>query len=223
MQIQHDWRNFVRENLSGHGLEIGALHAPFPVNAQTTIEYADEKSQTDLQTQYANDAGVDCSKIPAITYITHAGNLPIKNNTYDFVCNSHLLEHLVNPFSAISEWLRVVKPGGYVFMVVPDKNYCFDKNRQLTDLDHLKEDWYRVTSLIAISHYADYFINGRGVTDTDTIAKAYKAQANIHVHTWDKDTLKQHIHWLANFLSFTVVDYKAYALNLCVLIRKNQQ
>jgi SAM-dependent methyltransferase len=42
------------------------------------------------------------------------------DNAFDFVINSHLLEHLPDPRRAILEWLRVVKPGGYVCMIIPN-------------------------------------------------------------------------------------------------------
>lgn len=41
---------------------------------------------------------------------------------FDFVHSSHCLEHLVNPFQALSRWLELVKPGGYVVVTVPDED-----------------------------------------------------------------------------------------------------
>lgn len=40
----------------------------------------------------------------------------------DFVTNAHLVEHLLNPIKALREWKRVVRPGGYFYLIVPDKN-----------------------------------------------------------------------------------------------------
>jgi len=39
---------------------------------------------------------------------------------FDFVYSSHCLEHLDRPFPAICEWADLVKPGGYLAVVVPD-------------------------------------------------------------------------------------------------------
>lgn len=50
-----------------------------------------------------------------------ATTLPgIAPETFDFVYSSHCLEHLDDPGRALSRWEEVVKPGGYLVIVVPD-------------------------------------------------------------------------------------------------------
>ncbi len=44
----------------------------------------------------------------------------VADDTYDFVNSSHCLEHLHSPHDALWSWLRVVKPGGFVIVTVPD-------------------------------------------------------------------------------------------------------
>ena len=52
-----------------------------------------------------------------------AQTLPgIKDEVYDFVYSSHCLEHLDNPSLALANWWRVLKSGGYLFVVVPDED-----------------------------------------------------------------------------------------------------
>lgn len=46
----------------------------------------------------------------------------IENETYDFVYSSHCLEHMRDPIIALMNWWRVLKPGGYLFVVVPDED-----------------------------------------------------------------------------------------------------
>jgi predicted SAM-dependent methyltransferase len=46
----------------------------------------------------------------------------IANNSYDFVHSAHCLEHLIDPVVALSNWLRIVKIGGYLIIVVPDED-----------------------------------------------------------------------------------------------------
>lgn len=46
----------------------------------------------------------------------------VPDNTYDFAHSSHCLEHLENPATALGHWLRIVKPGGYVVVTVPDED-----------------------------------------------------------------------------------------------------
>ena len=42
--------------------------------------------------------------------------------SYDFVYSSHCLEHLDDPIYALCEWWGLVKPGGYLVVVVPDED-----------------------------------------------------------------------------------------------------
>ncbi len=43
-------------------------------------------------------------------------------SSYDFVYSSHCLEHLPDPGKALRQWGDLVKPGGYLAVVVPDED-----------------------------------------------------------------------------------------------------
>jgi len=51
--------------------------------------------------------------------IGNADDLPFKDETIDWIINSHLIEHFIDPVTTINEWLRVLKIGGLLVMVVP--------------------------------------------------------------------------------------------------------
>ncbi|MBI4091586.1 MAG: class I SAM-dependent methyltransferase [Candidatus Levybacteria bacterium] len=57
---------------------------------------------------------------------------------FDFVYSSHLLEHLADPTLALRNWWRVVKPGGYLLLYVPERNLAERKKTLPSDLslDH---------------------------------------------------------------------------------------
>jgi SAM-dependent methyltransferase len=46
----------------------------------------------------------------------------VNDNVYDFVHSSHCLEHMVNPFEAFKNWVRICKPGGHIVTTVPDED-----------------------------------------------------------------------------------------------------
>ena len=46
----------------------------------------------------------------------------VADNTYDFVHSSHCLEHLVNPFEAFKNWIRICQPGGHIVTTIPDED-----------------------------------------------------------------------------------------------------
>ena len=65
-----------------------------------------------------------------------------EDNSQNFVINSHLLEHLLNPIKALKEWIRILKPGGFLFLILPDKNlipHQFDNRADETNLKDLVE------------------------------------------------------------------------------------
>jgi SAM-dependent methyltransferase len=41
---------------------------------------------------------------------------------FDFVYSSHCLEHMHDPRATILDWWKLVKPGGYLFIMVPDED-----------------------------------------------------------------------------------------------------
>jgi ADP-heptose:LPS heptosyltransferase/predicted SAM-dependent methyltransferase len=41
---------------------------------------------------------------------------------FDFVYSSHTLEHMIDPFHALSEWWKLVKPSGTMIVTVPDED-----------------------------------------------------------------------------------------------------
>jgi len=45
--------------------------------------------------------------------------LPYKDNTFDLVGAFDVLEHIEHDEDALKEWLRVLKPGGFVVMTIP--------------------------------------------------------------------------------------------------------
>lgn len=51
----------------------------------------------------------------------------ITNNQYDFAHSSHSLEHMVDWKIALDNWIRVVKPGGYIVITVPEES-MYEKN-----------------------------------------------------------------------------------------------
>lgn len=46
----------------------------------------------------------------------------VKDATYDFVFSSHCLEHVHDPVEALRNWLRVLKPGGYIIFAIPEED-----------------------------------------------------------------------------------------------------
>ncbi len=46
----------------------------------------------------------------------------VADNQYDFLHASHCLEHMVDVTETLSSWLRIIKPGGFLIITVPDED-----------------------------------------------------------------------------------------------------
>lgn len=60
---------------------------------------------------------------PVVDYICDASKtLPFRDNTFDIIYASHILEHIpwYQTESTIHEWVRILKPNGYLEIWVPD-------------------------------------------------------------------------------------------------------
>jgi SAM-dependent methyltransferase len=90
---------------------------------------------------------------PRQRVIAEASDLEqIPDGAYDALLASHVLEHLANPLGALAEWRRVVRPGGYILLIVPHREGTFDHRRPVTSLAHLREDATRATGEDDLGH-----------------------------------------------------------------------
>lgn len=98
---------------------------------------AGTKAYQSLQTQIARHS-LWLDRYPrtkAIDLCGDAVRLGIRTNSLDMVFCAQVLEHVPEPWGAVREFARVVKPGGYVFVSVPLTGY----------LHNLPHDYYRFT------------------------------------------------------------------------------
>jgi SAM-dependent methyltransferase len=89
----------------------------------------------------------------------------IKDNTFDFIHSSHCLEHLRNPSIALDNWLRILKPGGYIICIIPDEDLyeqgqfpsTFNSDHKHTFTIHKRESWSKhsinLFNLLSNTHY----------------------------------------------------------------------
>ncbi|MGK2869350.1 MAG: class I SAM-dependent methyltransferase [Mycobacterium sp.] len=76
----------------------------------------------------------------------------IGSASYDFLLSSNCLEHVANPIRALTEWRRVIKPGGALVLVLPNKRSNFDHRRPVTKFEHLLDDFTRDVAEDDLTH-----------------------------------------------------------------------
>jgi len=73
----------------------------------------------------------------------------ISDNFFDFVHSSHCLEHMVEPIVALNNWLRVLRPGGHLIILIPDEDLyeqgifpsIFNSDHKHTFTIYKKDSW----------------------------------------------------------------------------------
>ena len=120
---------------SQSGVEIGALMNPIVTRKMGDIAYVDHASRRDLQEWYRNDPNVDIDKIVDVDYVWGESSLEEAvgaDRKFDYVIASHVIEHVPDMITWLSEVSTILKPGGILSLVVPDKRYTFDRLRRET-------------------------------------------------------------------------------------------
>jgi SAM-dependent methyltransferase len=114
------------------GVEIGgSAHNRFPVDAINIDRYAQ------MDTIYKEEERRLAGRALAVDIVAPGDDLPLEDNSIDFVLASHVIEHFPDPIKALLEWQRVATK--YIFLVVPHRDRTFDSDRELTPVDELIE------------------------------------------------------------------------------------
>ncbi|MDE2180249.1 MAG: methyltransferase domain-containing protein [candidate division NC10 bacterium] len=169
---EHDLAHALLDGLSG--LEIGAAaHNPFGLR---TRNVALPEGYDFYAEHQRREMGVE----PALVDLwASADRIPVPDASEDFIISSHVVEHLPNLIVAFAEWDRIVRDGGYVFMIVPHKGALpADDPRELTSLAHFIEDCHL-----------------RQTLDTHPIAGIPGGRAG-HYHTFTPDLLLEIVEWM---------------------------
>ena len=223
MDFQQVRKDIAFQYLKGEGIEVGALHAPLQVPEGVKVHYVDRKSVSDLRQQYPELAGVNLVEADILDNGETLSS--IADNSWDFVIANHMIEHCQNPIGALENFLRVIKPGGLVYMGVPDKRYTFDIDRPLTSLDHLIRDYKEGPEWSKLGHYEEYV---RLVDKTPEEQVAARMQLlldidySIHFHVWTSETFPEMLAYCQENLSssFEIELFQENSGEMIMILRK---
>jgi SAM-dependent methyltransferase len=94
-QKKREQAGHFRTFLRGRGIDVGAGDDPLGVPDGSVLPW--DKEQGDAQ----------C--LPGV-----------EDSSFDFLYSSHCLEHMADITATLANWIRVVKTGGFIYVVVPD-------------------------------------------------------------------------------------------------------
>ena len=159
IEIKADTKDFVHrsnlldtylDNKDLKGIEIGTVLYHSLGIKSIFIDHTDS-----LDMLYRKREIKTFGKALKIDVVAFGDDLPFEDNSLDYVLTSHVIEHFYDPIKTLKEWYRVIKQGGYIAMIVPDK-LRNDNNPTSTSLQELIDrhsspapEWYD-------SHHAQY-------------------------------------------------------------------
>jgi SAM-dependent methyltransferase len=174
--------------LAGNGLEIGALTAPLRVPRSARVKYVDRMSADDLRRQYPE---LRTQRIVSTDIISDGERLEaVPDASQDFVIANHFIEHCQNPIFAILNMFRVLKPGGVLYLAIPDKRYTFDRDRPVVFIDHLIRDYEEGPEWSKRQHFEEWVRLVERVDDSAAVQRQVEqliaSDYSIHFHVWSQ-------------------------------------
>lgn len=114
------------------GVEIGgSAHNSFGLPHCLNVDYTAE------DTVFKKGEEKLCGEKMKVDIVANGDNLPFKDETLDYVISSHVVEHFFDPIGAIKEWMRVIKKGGFIFIIAPKQKALAEETRPCTKVEEL--------------------------------------------------------------------------------------
>jgi len=194
-------RSYLRL-LHGTGIEIGALQRPCHA-PHLQVRYVDMLTRREARARFPE---LDGQSLVETDIVDDAQTLAtLGDSTQDFVIASHVIEHLPNPLAALHNWARVLRSGGRVFIAVPDKYRTFDRERAITPLQHVIDDYldpsperdYLAFEDFALNVSCRYFKHHPESEFQDVARDLHASAYSIHYHVWDYPSFSELLRHLA--------------------------
>jgi predicted SAM-dependent methyltransferase len=172
--------------LRGDGIEIGGLDIPLHLPSAARVRYVDRKDLAGLRADFPNlahRAFVNVDVVDDGEVLSTFGS-----DELDFVVANHMIEHTQDPIGTLEAHVRVLRPGGMLYLAVPDRRYTFDAVRDRTPLEHHLRDHEEGPQWSRREHYIDWVRHIEKFDDADVEARARQLEAekaSIHFHVWE--------------------------------------
>lgn len=216
--------NLSLKHLKGKGVEFGALHNPLPVNPkQCQVCYVDRLATKEVLDHFPELRSKASTLVPVsiLLDINQDDFSELIKHQFDFFVANHLIEHLINPIRFLENIYNVMPSDSVLYLAVPDKDYTFDRFRDLTTNDHLWQEYKENINELSVEHLNDfilnitkdhieperrsrmYFKNDILPVDAETVEKIYQLHRDrsIHVHVWNQNTFNQFLKFVINKLN----------------------
>lgn len=194
----------ARKFLRGAGIEIGALQRKLELPATCSIRYLDRMRVKDLLQHYPELKSVS---LQAPDFLGNGERIDevVCDNSLDFVIANHFFEHCENPVDTLQRLLNALRPGGIVFLAVPDKRYTFDAGRPSTSNETLRTTFQtgvRADRLALYEEWVEFVELKQGEQMTVRAKDLARERYSIHFNVWTADELLAFFFWARGEFGF---------------------
>jgi SAM-dependent methyltransferase len=172
--------------LRGNGLEIGALNHPLQVPGTSRTRFVDRMTTEQLRREYPE---MRTANLVPVSIVADGETLAgVKDESQDYVIANNFLEHCEDPIGTLKNFFRVVRPGGVLFLVVPNKRSNIDVARPETSIEHLIRDHEEGPETSRRDHFHEWTRTILKVSDENAadaeVDRLIKERYSIHFHVF---------------------------------------
>jgi hypothetical protein len=146
----------------GLGIEIGPNHDPIaPKREGFRVHIIDHASREELVAKYSAHR-IPHDRIEEVDFVWRGGSyveLTGRPGQYDWIIGSHLVEHMPDLIGFLAECDALLKDGGVLALVIPDKRYIFDRFRPITGLARVIDAHLQKASAPSPGAWGEHHIN----------------------------------------------------------------
>jgi predicted SAM-dependent methyltransferase len=120
----------------------------------------------------------------------------IEDHSLDFIIANHMLEHCENPIGTLRNHFSKLKAGGFAYYAIPNKHFTFDRDRPITDFQHIMMDELNGPAGSREQHYREVATITewkRGEEAVRRVQSLMERNYSIHFHVWDYNAFYEFI------------------------------
>jgi SAM-dependent methyltransferase len=158
----------------GRGLEFGALDKPIVSKELFNVKYIDHLPKNELKKKYRNNGFVNLNNLVEVDFVTNNKPLTsvIKNQRFDFIIASHVIEHIPNFIGFINDCFTLLNPGGILSLIIPDKRYSFDIYRRQSTFSDIYSAYIEKRFQPTVRDICDHYFEVVKVSPKDLWSKS---------------------------------------------------
>jgi len=201
------------------------LTKPLRLPPGVRVRYVDRLGTDELlevEGPLLRSVGDDPARVRQVDIVDDVSRLArFADESQDFVVANHVLEHIEDPVEALENLLRVIRPGGALFLTLPDPPETFDVARARTTVEHVLRDHSEGPEASRRQHYEEWARTIECLPEERVparVAEFEREDARHHFHVWDLSDFLTLLFALE--LPAQIVHAQRYRPEFAVVLRK---